>query len=727
MHRQWFLLSTLLFGTAQLSAESISGTVTDPGGRPVPGIRLLLFRAGELHAQAVSDGMGYYSFEDLTQGLCVIAVRNLGFRQNRIEVLLRPQEEVEQPIILELKRLREEVVVTGARTETASSLLGNSLTVIPSEEIEAQGASNVAEVLRNVPAVNILQLGGKGSLTTLFLRGGESDYTKVLLDGVPLNQPGGSIDLSNLSTANVQRIEIVRGPQSALYGSDAISGVIQIFTKKGSTEAKVPRFDGFLEGGNLDTFRAGTAIRGGSDRLSYSAEFQHFSTNNMEVNDFFHNSSFSLHLGVETSKHSTLTLLGRSERGRSGAPGPTAFGRPDLEEFSRKRDFLTAVAWEQQISSSWEHKISYSQSYVNQLSEDAIDSGPFLPQFEGREAAFSSFDFPFSFLSATRRHNVNYQSDFFVSAHLLSAGFDYEEQQGVVGEVRASRTNLGYYIQDQFLVAQRFAITGGLRIEDNGSFGFAATPRFSLAYLLRNGEASEFWGMTRPKFNFGLGIKEPTFVESFSTNFFFQGNPDLEPERTRSFEIGLEQTMAQSRVRAELNLFHNHFENQVAFQTVDFETFEGSFFNIGESRSWGIEQVLEVRAEDSFSISTGYTYLNSKVLESTNPFSPVFQEGARLLLRPTHSGFLALSWIAGDWKVHSNVTLIGNRADSDFLGIGLTEVDGFAKWDISGSYRVAPRLELYLVAENILNQEYFEVIGFQALKFHFRSGVRFGF
>ena len=727
MRRQWLLLSSLLFGTAQLSAESISGTVTDPGGRPVPGIRLLLFRAGELHAQAVSNEVGYYSFEDLTHGLCVIAVRNLGFRQNRIEVRLRPQEELEQPVILELKQLRQEVVVTGSRNQTARSLLGNSLTVIPSEEIEAQGATNVAEVLRNVPAVNILQLGGKGSLTTLFLRGGESDYTKVLLDGIPLNQPGGSIDLSNLSTTNVQRIEIVRGPQSALYGSDAISGVIQIFTKKGGTETTIPRFDGFLEGGNLNTFHAGTAIRGGSDRLSYSAEFQHFSTNNMEVNDFFHNNSFSLHMGVKTSKNSTLTLLGRSERGRSGTPGPTAFGRPDLEEFSRKHDFLTALAWDQQISNSWEHKISYSQSYVNQLSEDPTDSGLFLPQFEGREAAFSSFDFPFSFLNAIRRHNVNYQSDFFVSAHLLTAGFDYEEQRGVVGEVRASRTNLGYYVQDQFLVLQRFAITGGLRIEDNSSFGLAATPRFSLSYLLRNGWSNEFWGMTRPKFTFGLGIKEPTFVESFSTNFFFHGNPDLKPERTRSFEIGLEQTMAQNQVRAELNFFHSQFENQVAFQTVDFETFEGSFFNIGESRAWGIEQVLEVRAEDSLSISAGYTYLNSKVLESTNPSSPIFQEEARLLLRPTHSGFLALSWTAGNWKVHSDVTFIGNRSDSDFLGIGLTEVDGFSKWDISGSYRVGPRVELYLVAENILNQEYFEKIGFPALKFHFRSGVRFSF
>ncbi|MDA2924296.1 TonB-dependent receptor, partial [Acidobacteria bacterium AH-259-L09] len=711
MFRFWMVSIAILMLCIPVFSESISGRVTDPSGKPVSGVRLFLLQEEKSLAGSLTNESGHYSFKDLAPGTYIVWVRELGFQQERIEVPLESGQALQRDIILELELLEEQVIVTATRTETPTSLLGNSVTIITAEEMEAQKATNVAEALRNVPGINILQIGGRGSLTTIFVRGGESDYTKVLLDGIPLNQPGGSIDLSNLSTANVERIEVVRGPQSALYGSDAITGVIQIFTKKGSAETAVPALDFFLEGGTFDTFRGGAAVSGAFERLSYSVEFQHLSTDNMDPNDFFHNNSFSANIGIKTSGNSSLTFVGRSERGRSGVPGPTAFGPPDLEEFYRKRDFLAGITWNQRLSDAWQHRMSYSQSYVNQLSVDPVDSGTFFPEFEGKKAPFPSFDFPFSFLSATRRHNVNYQSDFFLSTHLLSTGFDYEEERGVVGEVRADRTNFGYYVQDQFLLLQRLAIAGGLRLEDNGSFGFAATPRVSMAYLLRSGGSDEFWGMTRPKFNFGLGIKEPTFIESFSPNFFFKGNPELEPERTRSFEVGLEQTMAWNRLQMEVNFFHNHFKDQIAFQTVDFQTFEGSFFNIGESRAWGVEHVVKARPVENLQLLGGYTYLNTKVLQSSNPFSPVFQEGSRLLLRPTHSGFLGFLWKSSRWTFNTNATFIGNRADSDFRGIGLAEVDGYTKWDLSGSYQISPQVELYVILENILNQEYFEEIG----------------
>ncbi len=708
-------------------SESITGRVRDPQAKPISGIRLLLTKNNATVANCLSDALGYYSFQNIQPGNYVLEVHQLGFQQEQRDLEVTAGRDLNYDVFMKLKTLEEQILVTATRTTAPTSLLGSSVTVITKEKIRAQHASNVAETLRNVPGMNVMQLGGKGSLTSLFLRGGESDYTKILLDGIPLNQPGGAIDLSNLSTANVERIEIVRGPQSALYGSDAIAGVIQIFTQKGSVEHTVPRFDFFSEAGTYDTVRGGVGLRGGIGRLSYSAQFQHLSTDNSEPNDFFHNNSFSTSIGFETSSSSSVSIVGRVERGKSGVPGPTAFGRPDLEEFYRKRDFAVGLSWHNRLSDSWQQQISYSQAYVNQLSVDTVDSGSFFPEFRGKTAAFPSLDFPFSFLAATRRHNINYQSDFILSSHLLSAGLDYEEERGVVGQTRASRTNFGYYIQDQFLLLRRLAITGGLRLEDNGSFGFSATPRVSLAYLLRNGNGNEFWGMTRSKFNFGLGIKEPNFIESFSPNFFFKGNPDLKPERTRSFEVGLEQIVAQNRVSVEVNFFHSYFRDQIAFQTINLETFEGSFFNIGESRAWGSEQIIRVILSKKFDFSTGYTYLNSKILKSNNPFDPVFQEGARLLLRPTHAASLGLTWGWRQWLVHTNATFIGNRADSDFRGIGLVEVGGYTKWDLSGTYQIDSHLQFYVACENILNQDYFEEIGFPALKFNFRSGLRFGF
>ncbi len=705
------LIAALTLCCFPVFCESISGKLIDPDGNFVSGVRLLLIEGNGTRATTLTDESGHYSFKDVAPGTYLILIRELGLRQYGQEFRLESGQDLEHDFALKMELLREEVLVTATRTEAHTSSLGSSVTVISADEIEAQNATNVAELLRNSPSVNILQYGAAGSLTSIFVRGGESDYNKVLLDGVPLNQPGGSVDLSSLSTANVERIEIVRGPQSALYGSDAITSVIQIFTKKGAAETSIPAGSVFLEGGTFDTFRGGATIAGQHDRVSYSAAFQHFRTDNGGPNDFFRNNSYSSNIGITISANSSLNFVGRAERGRSGAPGPTALGPPDLEEFYRKRDLVLGLAWNHRISDSWQQKVSYSHSYINQLSEDPEFSHP--------------FDFPFSFLSATRRHNTNYQSDFLIHSHQLSTGFEYEEQQGVVGDVRKRRTNLGYYVQDQFLLTHRLAITGGLRLEDNGSFGFAATPRVSLSFLAKRGQEGEFWGMTRPKFHFGLGIKEPNFIESFSPNFFFRGNPDLKPERTRSIEAGVEQTLASDRVRAEVNFFHNRFDDLIAFEIVDLNTFEGSFFNIIESQAWGVENVFHILPREDLRFFAGYTYLHSTIVNSS-PFDPVFREGGRLPLRPTHSGFAGLTFLSDKWTVSTRATFVGNRADSDFR-TELTEVDGYTRWDLSGSYRLNHNLELVATFENLLNQEYFEKIGFPALKFHFRSGLRFRF
>ncbi|MEE8161370.1 MAG: TonB-dependent receptor [Acidobacteriota bacterium] len=726
MFRFWtILVSVCLFPLTAL-AESVSGTVADPRGAPVAGIRLILLQDNTPISSTLTDPQGSYRFEELVSGIYQISIHELGFEQEKREFEVGTGEELRHDLMLSLKLLEEKVVVTGTRTASPRNLLGNSISVITAEEIEAQGGVTLGDVLRTVPGVTIAQSGGPGSLSSIFLRGGESNYTKVLVDGIPLNKPGGAIDLSNISLTNVERIEVVRGPQSALYGSDAISGVIQILSKKGTEEGR-PRFDLFLEGGTFDTLQAGTSLAGRLEKLSYSLAFQHFSTDTMEPNDFFRHNSFASLFEIETSRNSSLTLVGRLERGRSGVPGPTAFGRPDLEEFSRKRDFALSASWNQTLSDSWQHRMAYSQSYSNVLSEDLVDSGPYIPRFEGREAAFSAFDFPISSLNATRKHLLNYQSDFFLNTHSLSAGFEYEHQRGTISDLRATRDNFGYYIQDQFILGQRLAVTAGLRLEDNDSFGLFASPRVSLSYLLREGGAQDFWGATRPKFNFGLGIKEPTFLESFSPNFFFQGNPDLDPEKSRSFEVGLEQSLARNRLQAQLNLFHNLYEDQIAFVVLDFSTFEGTFLNTDKSQAWGIEQTLQFAPSANLHFGGGYTYLNSKVVEILNPFSPVFEEGSQLLRRPAHSGFLTINWSSGRFHLNSHIIFNGKRTDSDFLGLGLTEVDGYTKWDLSGSFRMNPKLELYTTLRNILNQEYFEVLGFPALKFHFRSGLRLSF
>lgn len=722
-----FVVGILILCTNAFS-QTLSGRVTDPVGKPLAQARLLLIdSSGAAVSTTRSDPQGRYRFEPVPAGVYRLFLRQSGFQQAQVEIRLLAGQQIERDLALQMEGIAEHVVVTATRTEAPASFVGNSVTVITAAEIEAERATSVAELLQSVPSLRVVSLGGRGSLTSLFVRGGESDYNKVLLDGIPINQPGGAVDLSSLSTANIERIEIVRGPQSALYGSDAISSVVQIFTRKGYREAPRPQFNVALEGGTFETFRGSAGLHGALGRLTYSAQFDHFETDNSEANDFFHNNTFSSHLGLQTSDRSTLELVTRLERGRSGVPGPTQFGPADREESYRKRDFLAGLRWTQQISENWNQRISYSHSSISQLSEDRVSSPPYVPAFGGRTGPFTLFDFPYSFLSSTRRHNLSYQSDVTWAAHLVTAGIDLESERGVVGGLRAERNNAGAYLQDEYLFRRRLALTGGVRLEHNGSFGWAAVPRVAAAWLARPGETGGFWGMTRPKFSFGLGIKEPSFIESYSLSPFFSGNPDLKPERTRSIEAGIEQRLASNRVRAEVNFFHNHFDDLIAYQTTNFTTFEGSFFNIASSRAWGFEHIVEARASDHLTLGGGYTYLNSRVLESTDPFDPVFARGARLLHRPTHSGSAMLNWTSGRWRVHSRATLVGSRADSDFLGLGLRQADAHGRVDLSAGYRVAQHAEVYAVFNNLLNLEYAEALGYLALKFNFRAGIKLSF
>jgi vitamin B12 transporter len=709
-------------------AGSISGRVEDPAGMPVPGVRLFLLNERQtVVSKATTDYQGSYHFRDAEAGDYRIFVRESGFQQQKIEVKLRTDEEVQRPIILQLESLQQNLVVTATRTETPTSLLGASVTEISHEEITARQSLVIADLLRSTPSTNVNQVGGRGNLTSLFVRGGDSSYNKVLIDGMPLNQPGGAVDLSSLTVSNVEKVEIVRGAQSALYGSDAITSVVQVFTRKGNPEKRRPEIGVNFEGGSYGSLRGGADLSGGVGPLSYSAEFQHFETENRVPNNFFSNDSFDSRLDFDPSANSSLSVLTRVERGRSGVPGPTAFGPADLDAYYRMRDFLAGLRWNQKITDAWSQRASYSQSYVNQLSEDPIASPPFIPSYEGLTALFPYYDFPYSFLSATRRHNLNYQSDFVISTHLISAGLDFEEQRGTIGEVRASRTNLGYYLQDQVILRKRLSFTGGVRFEDNGSYGFAAVPRISVAYLLRQGDPGGWFGMTRPKANFGLGVREPNFIESFSPDPYFKGNPNLRPEKTRSFEGGVEQQFYHDRVRAEINLFSNQFDDLIALEVTDPTTYAGSYFNLAKSRARGVENIFEASLFPHLRVSVGYTYLDSRVLKSANPLDPVYQEGARLLLRPTHSGQMGFSWTNKRWSLNATAVFVGNRAASDFVGLGLTEVGGYAKLDLSGGCQISPKVGFYTVIENLLNREYFEALGYPALKFNFRSGLRLKF
>ena len=232
----------------------------------------------------------------------------------------------------------------------------------------------------------VVGTGAPGGVTSLFVRGGESDYNKVLLDGIPLNEPGGTFNFSNLSTDNLDRIEIVRGAQSALYGSDAMASVVQLFTKRADASDPHPHASATIEGGSFDTINATTAVTGASGRLDYMLGATRFATDNQVPNDMFTNSSLTANVGIDLGHGATLRAIGRAELEHTGVPGQTAFGRPDLDAFFERHDGVGGVTFDQHVSPSFHQRATYSLSVSNQISTNLVLDPPFTAQYQGRMA-----------------------------------------------------------------------------------------------------------------------------------------------------------------------------------------------------------------------------------------------------------------------------------------------------------------------------------------------------
>ena len=714
------------------STQRITGRVEDESGAALP--RALVEAhdpKGKVLAKTRTNSRGEFVL-DLPEGSYTVDVELAGFAPLKDQALEVTQSTPPLRLPLEIPSIQQQIVVTATNTEAPLPQVGSSVTVLTGDQLLRDGVATVGEALRRVPGLALVRSGGAGQLTSLFVRGGESDYTKVLIDGIVVNDPGGSYNFANLTASNIDRIEVIRGPQSALFGSDAIAGVVQIFTKRGTSEGLSPKPTVLVEGGTFATLRYGGGIEGKGERADYSAAFTRLDTDNNVSNGSFNQTTFTGNFGFVPFRKTELRAIFRAENGRTGVPGAWAFHRPDPDEYFHRRDLAGGVLFTHFATMLWTQKVSYTVSDSRQLSVDPADSGSFVPEFQGRRATETAFDFPFQFLNQTRRQRVNYQSDVTLpSGHLLTAGAEYERESGTIGDpsfepLSALRNNCGAYVQDQWALYNRFFATVGVRLEHNGNFGFFAAPRASVALHVHEASGRSFWGLTKIKGNFGLGIKEPTLVESFSESPFFRGNPDLLPEKSNSWDAGIEQGFGGGRSVLEITWFDNRFRNQIGFATTNFTTFEGTFFNIGKTRARGVETILKTDLPRRWEISGGYTFLSSRVLESTSPLDPAFAKGQELFRRPRHSGYAELRWKPGSWTFGATGIAVGRRVDGDFSGLGMTRNPGYAIVNLLASYRLSELSSFFALVENAFDKEYMEVLGFPALRRHFRIGLRFG-
>jgi outer membrane cobalamin receptor len=710
--------------TAPAAAGAVHGFVRTSDGLALPGVAVSL-RGPATRVLVTTAPDGSFRAGPLAAGEYQAAVDAPGLELRPPASVEVGQGEAALELVLAPAPVRERVVVSATRGEATLSTLGVASDVLDRERIDERAAPELLSLLQEVPGVATARAGGAGLQASAFIRGGEARYARVLVDGVPVNQPGGAFDFGIALPFELERVEVVRGAASSLYGSDALAGVVSLTTRR-ARAGEPPSLRAEAEGGGFAWRRFAGASSGTRGSLDWNAGVQRLTTDNAQPNSRFEQTAAALSSGLRLDARTELRGVLRLDDGSVGTPGPTAFGRPDLDASFTRHDLVGGASL-RRADARLAQSLCFSYARTRQLSLDPLDSGSWVPEWNGVAGAFPLSDLPdpAGFQNQTARTAASYQADLSLgSRHLLSAGGEAERETGAIGDrsgalLRPRRTSYGVYLQDRVLVGARAYLTLGGRVEKNGSYGTRAVPRGALAIRLREGEDA-----TTLRASAGMGVKEPSFLESYGESFFALGNPELKPERSTTFDLGIEQRALGSRVRATLTVFRHDYRDQIAYTVIDYDTYQGTYVNLARARSRGVELALEARPLAALHLLGQYTYQEGVILDSPSGFDPVYAVGQPLLRRPRRQGSLSASWSFGRGSVGVTLFAVGARADSDFVGLGLTRNAGYARLDARARVHVAGALEAFLAADNLLDARYQEVLGYPALGRALRGGLR---
>jgi outer membrane cobalamin receptor len=693
-----------LFSLAQSNA-TLSGRITDRSGAAIVGAQI---SAQELNnagaAQQTKSGTdGMYSLT-LAPGRYRIRVTSPQMTSVEEEFSLTDAEHRAWNVRMELAELSSTVVVTAQAEPERANTVASPTTVLTQQDIEQRQEIWLAPVLASAPGGNIARLGPMGGITSFFLDGGNSNFTKILVDGTPVNEPGGDMDLSNPDLSGVDKIEIVHGASSALFGSDAMTGVVQIFTHRGATEH--PELTLVGEGGTFDTGRGAADLSGKIGRFDYASSLSYFNSGGQGPNDRFRDTSLSGNYGWTFSDTNHLRLSLRSAASDAGQPGQTLLEPPILGSSTDLHDFSSNLSWDFTTGPHWQHHFAGTESYFHQ---NTTDIGVFTDINQFNRAGFEE------------------QSTYLFGAGGLSLGYDYEVENGSVAGPHERRNNQGGYLETHYQFARRLTAIAGARAEANASFGTRVVPRTGLSFIARYGRG--FWGGTRLTASYGLGIKEPNFVQSFEADPCFPGNPNLKPERSNTFDAGIDQLLAGDRFKFSSNFFHNSFHDIVSFSggpatsTCPFGT--GTFFNTDAARADGVNSTIEAKPLKWLGITGNYTYDDSRVLKAPNPSDPTQAPGNRLFLRPLHAADLILNaaWQRMNWNLAGYY--VGRETDSDFLGLGFTSNPSHFRLDLATQIVMGHGMTAIANVGNLLDRHYQDAIGYPALGLNYRAGLKY--
>ena len=581
------------------------------------------------------------------------------------------------------------IVITANRYPTTIDQVGSSISLIDQEKIEKKNQATVLEVLRTTPGLEVVQVGGVGRTASIFIRGADSDHTLVLIDGVRVNDnTTGQFDFANLKAENIERIEILRGPQSVLYGSEAIGGLINIITKTG---AQGLHASSSAEGGSHGTQHYKGNLSWASKQVHTSTTLSYLRTDGISAAAANRgNTEKDAHDNFSVSNRSGLGFL---DNGKADLSLRYSSATTEVDGFSFGIGAVDDPNFEQDTN-------SLSASFT--LSKNLTDS--IIPNIElgftdidlkgsDPDTDFNNFDIDDQTQSFTSKVDFLMPWDGVIS---LGYSFEYRASENK-DNFDEKRDINSFFVLKQYSWNDKLFLTGGVRSDKDSDFGEEVTYRITSAYLLKETG-------TRLHASYGTGFKSPSFNELFFPNF---GNPNLDAETSWAYDIGVEQTLANGKAVADISFFLNSIDNLISFDSTTFLA-----ENIEEAEIKGVESTLSLALADWLDSSLAYTYTDSENKTV----------GGILARRPRHRGALELfAAPIENLETSLSFVLVNSRRESD-----RSKMDNYEIVNIAASYAASKHIKPFLRIDNVFDESYEEVNGFGTAGFSVYAGIEGG-
>jgi vitamin B12 transporter len=603
------------------------------------------------------------------------------------------------------------VVVSATRIETPINQIGSSVTVIDNEEIELHQQRSLPEALQTVSGLNIVQTGGPGGKTSVFMRGSNSNQTKVLIDGIDANDPSqdGAFDFGQVLTAELSRVEVLRGPQSSLYGSDALGGVINLVTKKGEGP---PRFTGMLEGGTFDTFNQSASASGSISRFNYSFNVAHMLVDDTPVtpldllppgrkriNDSYENTTLSTKLGADFTDTFVVQAVARYTdsmlffTGDDFSVFPSVPAAAQSEQHARQL-FTRGQAQLTLFDGAFQNTIGLGYTYYHTKIQDP-DTG---------------FGLPPANLNHGDRLKFDWLGKITMTEHYaLLLGVEDQNDRLLDSPISAENGNFAGFAELQAEILPELFAAASVRHDENERFGGKTTWRIAPAYLVPKIG-------TKLKASYGTGFKAPSLTQLFvdfpAFNFF--ANPNLQPEESEGYDFGFEQPLWENRVRFGTTYFHNEITNLI-LPNATFTSLE----NIGRATTEGMEVFASLSITDRFNVRVDYTYTDATDDDT----------GLELLRRPKHRASLSATWRPLDrLSISTTMIYVGSQVDGNrSFSIPRLNTDPYFVANLAAEYDAGKGVTLFARADNLFDERYQDPTGFQRPGLGFYGGVRINF